>query len=484
MTRHSLIQLMLIALIVAVAFVASWSSRRTHHAADYLIANRRLGAWLAAFGYVGNVTSAWTLVLVTSAAFVWGLSAVWLAGGFLFGAVLSMGYIAPRLRAMAAGQESVTLTQLVSTDAGERSQPLIARSAAAITLVLLLLQVCGLVRAAADFLHEDAGHSIVTTAIFGVGIVTACVLAGGLRAASVCDAMQTIAMGFAMLVLPAAALVALGGFDALKQGLIYVGPQVNDWFAGKSGIVALAVAGGAIGLGCAVPGQPPAMVRLMAVREQPSMLAMRCIAPIATALLLAAALLSGWCARVLYDGLGQPEQALYALATRLLPPGIAAVFVVALFAALILSIASPLLAIASQCAVDLRRPSAPLSSGWARLALVLAATASVVLALFAPFDMTRHGFLPLVALGAAFGPLVLVRLSGKRIRPGSMLGAMWSGFLLTLIFHFLPDSPGDFLEHVLPFVAALGIALTGGERRRNPDRADRAQETVHDRIPI
>jgi Na+/proline symporter len=88
------------------------------------------------------------------------------------------------------------------------------------------------------------------------------------------------------------------------------------------------------------------------------------------------------------------------------------------------------------------------------------------------------------ALGASLGPLLLVRLSGKRIRPGSTLGAMWAGFLLSLVFHLLPDSPGDFLERVLPFIASLGIALTGGERRRNPDRADRSEETMHDRVPI
>ena len=61
---------------------------------------------------------------------------------------------------------------------------------------------------------------------------------------------------------------------------------------------------------------------------------------------------------------------------------------------------------------------------------------------------------------------------------------MWAGAILSWLFHLLPDSPGDFLERILPFVAALGIALTGGERRNNPDRADRAQETVHDRVPI
>ena len=286
MTRSSAIQLMLIAVIVAVGFVAAWSSRRTHRAADYLIVNRRLGAALAIFGYIGSATSAWTLVLVTSAAFIWGLSAVWIAGGFLLGTILSLGYVAPRLRTMAAAQDAVTLTQFISVDTGDRLQPTIARSAAAITILLLLLQVGGIVKAAAYFLHEDAGNSIVATAMLSVGVIAGCVLAGGLRAASVCDAMQTIAMGFTMLLLPLPAIVALGDWGTLTSGLIALGPTMTDWFAGKTGVVALALAGGAFGLGSAILGQPHAMVRLMAVREGRSLLALRWIAPLATAVLL------------------------------------------------------------------------------------------------------------------------------------------------------------------------------------------------------
>ena len=116
--------------------------------------------------------------------------------------------------------------------------------------------------------------------------------------------------------------------------------------------------------------------------------------------------------------------------------------------------------------------------------MVLSAVLIVLSTLWAPSTVFEHAMFGYAALGASFGPLLLVRLSGKRVRPGATLGAMWSGFLLSLMFHLLPDSPGDFLERVLPFVASLGIALTGGERRRNPDRADRSQETVHDRVPI
>jgi hypothetical protein len=48
----------------------------------------------------------------------------------------------------------------------------------------------------------------------------------------------------------------------------------------------------------------------------------------------------------------------------------------------------------------------------------------------------------------------------------------------------MPDTPGDLLERCLPFIAAMGIALSGGEQRRNPNRADRGDKTVHDHLPI
>lgn len=484
MTRSSVIQLVLIAFLIAIAAAAGWSRQRTHHAADHLLANRRLDGWLAAFGFVGSTTNAWTVMIVSAAAFTAGISAVWLAAGFVGGALLSQLFVAPRLRTMAAGQDCATLTQFINADAGDRMQPALVRSAALIAVVLLTVQVAMIVRVAADLLNMDSGFSTAMMATISVVAVVWCVLVGGVRAATLCDVVQVGGIGIAALLLPVAGLVALGSSEMLMSGLKSVGPTTGDWLAGKSGVVALALVGGALGVAFANPGQPHAMVRLMAVREGRSFTLSRWIAPLLMCLVLAAALVSGWCARVLYDGLQQPHLALYALATRLLPPMLAAIFVAILFAALMLSIASPMLAMASQCAVDLRRSLALLSSGWTRFALAIVALVCLAVALSVPIDPTKHALLPIIGLGAAFSPLLLVRVSGKRVRPGSALGAMWSGFTLAMIFHFLPDSPGDFLEHVLPFVAALGIALSGGERRRNPDRADRAQETVHDRIPI
>jgi sodium/proline symporter len=179
-----------------------------------------------------------------------------------------------------------------------------------------------------------------------------------------------------------------------------------------------------------------------------------------------------------------PDRALFVIADRALPPWLAVIVGALILCALLANIGSRLLVIAASLSADTKRATSPLSYAWARVVLVLFTIVVLCFALYAHGSILEQAMFAFSVMGSAFGPLLLVRLAGKRVRPGSTLGAMWTGFILTWLFHVLPDSPGDFLERVFPFVAALGIALSGGERRRNPDRADRSQQTVHDRVPI
>ena len=314
-------------------------------------------------------------------------------------------------------------------------------------------------------------------------MLTATVFAGGLRAASVIDAVQSGVLIAVALFLPLPALIATGGLTELRMAFMTIGPEATDWFGGKNGVAAIAFAAGVIGLGLAMCGQPHALARFMAAKDETTLRIARWVAPVWIAILLAAVVFCGWCARVLYSGLENPEQSLAVIASRLLPRARDADRG-RTCGAVISAIASQLLVLASGFAIDLKRPTTPLSLPWLRGMLLVTAVLACLALLYAPSSIVDHAMFAFTALGASLGPLLLVRLSGKRIRPGSTLGAMWAGFILSLVFHLLPDSPGDFLERVLPFIAALGIALTGGERRRNPDRADRSQETMHDRVPI
>jgi Na+/proline symporter len=349
---------------------------------------------------------------------------------------------------------------------------------------MLLLQAGAALRGATLVFVGDLGFDFATISVLCVAVIGVCVFAGGLRGAAAIEAAQGGLLLTIAFLLLAPALVAMGGWEQVEAAISALDHVWTDAFAGKTGVVAIAFAGGGVGLGLAMTGQPHALNRFMAARDEATLRRVRWAALAWIAVLLAVVLAGGWAANLLYAGLEHPEQSLFAIASRLLPPWLSAIMSTGLAIAAAISIAGPLFAIATSLAVDLRRGSAPLSAPWMRTALLFAAVLGLALSAFGPAALLEQTLFSFTTLGAALGPLVLVRLSGKRIRPGSTLGAMWSAFVLSLLFHLLPDSPGDFLERVLPFVAALGIALSGGERRRNPDRADRGQETVHDRIPI
>lgn len=484
MTRSTAALLVLICWGAGLLALALWAARRTHNANDFFLGSRRLDAWFVALSHAANATPVWLLLAISGAAFVWGLSAIWIWIAVICGYALNGFYVAPRLRLLSAGQGSITVVQVLSADAGERMQPLIVRSAAVILSIAMLLEIGAILQVTSTAFADGFGFDVTTSCISAVLAVVVFTLVGGVWATSAGDIAQVVILLVVGLFMTLLALVAADGFEQLQIGFAALGPATTDWFGGRSGVVAIAFVVGAGGFGFDIPGQPHALIRFMAARDEQTLRTARWISLLVIALLLGALLVCGWCASVLYAGLGEPEQALFAIGERILPGWMSAIITTALLCTMLTSIGNRLLIVAASLSADVKRATSPLSYAWARVVLVLFAILALCFALYANDSLLDQTLFAFSALGAAFGPLLLVRLTGKRVRPGSTLGAMWAGFILTWLFHVLPDAPGDFLERVLPFVAALGIALTGGERRRNPDRADRSQETVHDRVPI
>lgn len=484
MSRSAAVLLTLLSFVALLLVVAAWAGRRTHNAADFVLANRRLGAWLLAVSATANTVNGWLLMTLAGAAFAWGLSAAWIWAAFVAGAALNLFFIAPRLRQASLAQGHVTLLQILSVDAGDRLQPLVARSAILIFSICVLLQASAMMRFTGELLVQEFGFNLISMTLTSVALVTVGAFAGGMRACAIGDAVQVVVIGVlaALLLLPA--VVAIGGTEQFGIALTALGPVATDWFGGRNGVVALAFAAGVFGIGLGSIGQPQLAARFMAGRDESALRLASWLALAMIALLLCVVLMCGWAASILYAGLRRPELSMFAIADRALPPWLAAFIVASLIAATIANLGSQLLALSATFAIDTRKVNVTLSLAWNRAAMVLAAVLVVLATLMAPPKVFEHAMFGYAAIGASFGPLLLVRVCGKRVRPGATLGAMWTGFLLSALFHLLPDSPGDFLERVLPFVASLGIALTGGERRRNPDRADRSQETVHDRVPI
>ena len=96
-----------------------------------------------------------------------------------------------------------------------------------------------------------------------------------------------------------------------------------------------------------------------------------------------------------------------------------------------------------------------------RLTVLVVLLLATALALLWRADIFSRVLFAWSAMGSAFGPLLLLRLAGRKIGAGATLGAMLAGFGLTVLISLLPNTPGDVAERVLPFIVALFVAYAG-----------------------
>src|SRR5688572_30969520 len=193
MTRSATALLTLLALLAALLSIMAWAARRTHNAADFAIANRRLGPWLVTLSYAATGVNAWMLMTVAAAAFLWGLSAAWIWAAVVFGCVVNVWFIAPRLRAASIGSGGVTVIHVLGVDAGDRLQPIVMRSAVFILMLTLMMQVAAILQFAGSML-ADIGLNTSRVLVLSLAALAAAVFAGGIRAASVIDTVQSAAL--------------------------------------------------------------------------------------------------------------------------------------------------------------------------------------------------------------------------------------------------------------------------------------------------
>jgi Na+/proline symporter len=482
MTRSQIFTLLVPVYGALLLGIAIWAHRRTHHPNDFLVANRRGTAVLVGLSQAMNVLPAWLMLFVSASAFVSGITAVWIALALWLAGLLQAFFVMPRARQLAASQHSVSLLQLLTCECGERAQRGVVRCAsffvafATVVIIVIQLQLVGAILSPA-VLDGLLGLSLI--AAFLIAIATA-----GWWACAALEAVQGVTMLLVVMFSALLASAVIGGADEIGLAMRAIGTEYVEWDGGRKLVIAIALIGGSLSLAGLPLGQPSLLNRAIAARDEKVIRASGIVLMVWLTVMLPCLLAIGWFARVLYFSLPQPELGLLEISRRTVHPAMSATIELLTACALLTNVAAQLGVLSTMFVNDLRPGKAQLHAEWSRVwAVVMCVFVIVLLQFVRPFTLGDLAFC-WTALGAALAPLLIVRLAGKRVRAGSMVGAMSAGFLLVCVFHAMPEAPGDFLERVLPFVAGLGIALSGGERRRTPDRADRSEETLHDRLPL
>jgi sodium/proline symporter len=435
--------------------IGAWATRRTRDAADFFLSGRRLGPWVAALAQGATQSSAWTLAGVSGAAFLWGRSAAWIWLSVVSGYVVNWLWIAPRLRRLSAADGSLSLVQLLFGGAGCRPH---RRVASVIILLSFLFYVAAQFEAAGQAFAVTLGLPVAACIVLGAAVTVAYTLAGGFWAASVTDFLQGMLMLLIAVVLPVAGVAAVGGFGAVLAAADTPSPSAPAAVGG------IAFVAGVFGIGLGAFGQPHVANHFMAARDEAAIRQGGIIAIAWIALILAGMLVAGWAGRALAVPPDNAENVLYAAAQAWLPPAFAGIVAVAVMSAIMSTVDSQLITATSSVTIDVDGRS---SLARTRVALLGFSLAAVALAIFAPEAIYSRVLFAWNALGAAFGPLVVLAVLGRRPGPAAGLAGMLAGFGLTIAFYLLPDAPGDVLERIAPFFIALTIVLLA-ERPRQP----------------
>ena len=452
-----------------------WASKRNQDSEDFYLGGRRLGPLVAALSASASSSSAWSLLGVSGAAFTWGLPAIWLIPATLGGFLINWYLIAPRLARDSRANGAVTLTEFLAGPRGDPARIAIMRLGAAVIVFSFTFYIAAQFQAAGSTFASVLNLPVGIAIVIGAAVVLAYVWLGGFWAASVTDTVQGMLMVFSAVLLPLVALASVGGPAELAAGLvpdttgadaIADGPRDGLWTGQASLPAAFGFVLGLFGIGLGYPGQPHVVNRFMAIRDQAAIVSGRRVAIAWAAVLYAGMVLLGWCGRVLVSDFNDGEQIFFHLSALLLPAVFAGVMVSAILSAIMSTADSQLLVAASSISHDLRDGR---DAGWgglvqARWVVLGIGAVAVLLAIFFPETIFDRVLFAWQALAAAFGPLLVVTLWRGTVAPRWRVAALATGFLSTVVLSLTVDSPGDWVERLLPLALALALALRGSRR--------------------
>ncbi len=450
---------------VALIAIGLISQRRTHDGLDFFLAGRRLGPAVAAISAAASSSSAWTLLGVSGAAYAWGLSALWIFPACVGGFLLNWCFLAPRLRAWSHRTGAVTVTEVLAGPASQQGHAAISTLASVIILLSMGTYVASQFQGAAKTFAETFELSLTHSVLLGSGIVILYTLLGGFWAVSITDTLQGLVMAAASLALPLVALTAVGGPGQLALQLADVSQEGFLSFTRHlPPAAALGFILGLLGIGIGYPGQPHVVNRFMAMREgNREMARARRIAIGWAVVVYAGMLLLGLCGRVLYPGLADREVVFVTATTSLFPPIVSGVLIAAVLSAVMSTADSQLLVAGSSVTHDLKLGGTSSRSLLfrSRVVVLLLSLGAVVGALYGSQQIFSQVLFAWSAMGAAFGPLLLVTVLRGPVPARPTLAAMAVGFALSVLAYSLPETRGGAIERVLPFVVALLIAWWG-----------------------
>ena len=426
--------------------IGYFAYRKTSGHEGYMLGDRGLKPWVAALSAGASDMSGWLIMGLPGAIYVAGLIEGWIAIGLTVGSYLNWLIVAPRLRAYTeVSRNSITLPSFFENRLRDRTRLLRIVSSIIILVFFTLYVSSGMVAGGVFF--QSAFNGDYLTGMTLVTVVTlAYTLFGGFLGASLTDVVQGLMMVVALVIVPVAAIIAVGGPGEAVTLIRELHPSHFNLFGG-TGLTSVTLIGVLSGLawGLGYFGQPHIVVRFMALRKPAEARSARRVGLAWQVIALSGAVFSGLVGIAFINRFGidlaDPETVVLLMSQTLLHPLVAGLVLAAVLAAIMSTFSSQLIVCSSALVEDIYKvlkKSPPTERRLVTLGRVCVLAVSIVAALLAvnPND----SILGLVAFawagfGASFGSIIVLSLYWRKLTNWGALAAMVVGAVTVFLWN-------------------------------------------------
>ena len=460
---------------------------------DYFLGGRNMNGWVSALSAGASDMSAWVLMGLPGAIYLYGVGQIWIAVGLIAGTVLAWLFIAPVLRrySMLAG-DAITIPQFLSNRFLSRRRGILLVSAVVFMVTYCIYAASSIYACGTLFntvLGMDPRIAMVTASV----VIVAYTFLGGYNAVCWTDFFQGLLMLGALLLVPIIALAVMNssGFSVPEYSI----PEnyFNILSGGKADWRSFAdiVSGMAWGLGYF--GMPHIIIRYISVKNEREMKKSRIIGCIWIFVILFASCAVGLLGRFFFgDALADIKDGNTLVFINMIRDVFhrigewsgwtafcifaAGILLSAVLAAAMSTADSQLLASSSAFASDMYKPlfrpgASDREMLWAGRFVVLIIAAAAFIIASSP---GCKGIMNLVscawgAFGAAFGPVIILALYWRRLTYNGAFAGIIAGFVVDALWYwYLADKTG--IYEILPgFLAGLIAAVAVSAADKKPD---------------
>ncbi len=439
---------------------------------DYLLAGRTLNPWVAAFSERASGESAWLLLALPGAAISIGLGEFWSVIGIMVGIICSWVLIAKKIR-----QETMKYNALTIPDyfhkRFEDTSNIIRLFSTAIIAFFFLFYVSAQFHASGKVLNTLFKIDQIYGIFIGAFIIIAYTLIGGFYAVAWTDLMQGILMISTLVILPIAGFIEIYNQNIsipimLNSAETIFNNKNSSFFRGQNGYLAFLTVLSGLSWGFGYLGQPHLLIRYMAINDVKNVKIARNIAIFWTIPGVFGAFMIGIISLAYFGPefflTNDPEKSMPLLATALLHPILAGLFISGAVAAMMSTADSQLLVSTSAVTEDFFHQYLKIKLSEKEL-LYLNRSVILILGLIAfgiasysqisgknIFNVVSYAW---SGLGSAFGPALVLTLWWPRITREGVIAGMIVGFFTTIIWSSFSELRTIVTERVTSFIFSI-----------------------------